>query len=133
MKTAFLLIIMIFFFSGNVQAGDIYVCIDSKGNKVMTTTPEDGMKDCMLKESYDELSEKELNKIKQERASASSNLERRDKQKEKKDEVSCRKEIVADRMLGMPYNQHICVFKTICVNSDGRVVKNETSTWLPCN
>jgi hypothetical protein len=43
--------LFIFFTSAN--AGELYNCIDSDGNKIVTDSPQDGMKDCVLKDSYD--------------------------------------------------------------------------------
>ena len=34
------------------NAGELYRCIDSTGNSVFTDSPQDGMRDCVLKESY---------------------------------------------------------------------------------
>jgi len=43
--------LFILFTSAN--AGELYNCIDSDGNKIVTDSPQDGMKDCVLKDSYD--------------------------------------------------------------------------------
>lgn len=35
-----------------VNAGELYFCIDRNGNSVFTDSPQDGMRDCIIKESY---------------------------------------------------------------------------------
>lgn len=36
----------------SVNAGELYRCIDSTGNSVLTDSPQDGMRDCVIDESY---------------------------------------------------------------------------------
>lgn len=36
----------------SANAGEIYFCIDHDGNSVFTDSPREGMKNCVLKESY---------------------------------------------------------------------------------
>jgi hypothetical protein len=36
----------------SVNAGALYVCIDSDGNSIVTDSPKDGMKNCVLDDSY---------------------------------------------------------------------------------
>ena len=35
-----------------VNAGELYTCIDLDGNSIVTDNPQDGMKNCVLKDSY---------------------------------------------------------------------------------
>jgi len=41
------------------NAENLYVCIDSQGNKILTSCPRDGMNNCVLKDSYTDHSQKE--------------------------------------------------------------------------
>lgn len=40
-------------------SGEIYICVDGHGNTVVTSIPQDGMKNCVLKDSYQDQSAKE--------------------------------------------------------------------------
>ncbi|MBN1471109.1 MAG: hypothetical protein JW925_04960 [Syntrophaceae bacterium] len=40
-------------------SGEIYICVDGHGNTVVTSIPQDGMKHCVLKDSYQDQSAKE--------------------------------------------------------------------------
>jgi hypothetical protein len=35
-----------------VNAGKLYICIDRDGNSIVTDSPKDGMKNCVLDDSY---------------------------------------------------------------------------------
>ena len=61
MKRIFIVMFILFdlfIFLASTNAGELYNCIDSDGNKIVTDNPQDGMKDCVLKESYDDPSPK---------------------------------------------------------------------------
>lgn len=48
------------------NAGELYNCIDRDGNSIVTDNPQDGMKNCALKDSYSEpSSEKPKNEKKE--------------------------------------------------------------------
>jgi hypothetical protein len=49
----------LFFFLTMASAGDLYNCVDRNGNKVTTDSPQDGMTDCVLKESSDDSAQEE--------------------------------------------------------------------------
>jgi hypothetical protein len=42
----------LFIFFASANAGELYNCTDSDGNQIVTDSPQDGMKDCVLKDSY---------------------------------------------------------------------------------
>jgi hypothetical protein len=43
----------------SANAGELYRCIDSTGNSVFTDSPQDGMRDCVLEEAYEQPSSEE--------------------------------------------------------------------------
>jgi hypothetical protein len=47
-------------FLTSVHAGELYHCIDRDGNAIVTDNPQDGMKNCVLKESFKGLTPEEL-------------------------------------------------------------------------
>lgn len=49
----------LFIFFKSAIAGELYSCIDSDGKKIVTDNPQDGMKDCVLKDSSADHSPKE--------------------------------------------------------------------------
>jgi hypothetical protein len=49
----------LFIFFTTTNAGELYKCIDRDNNIIITDTPQDGMKDCVLKDSSDDFSRKE--------------------------------------------------------------------------
>jgi hypothetical protein len=59
MKQIILTLCVFFAFTNSTYAGEIYVCIDRDGNSIVTYNPQDGMKNCVLSDSYRELSPKE--------------------------------------------------------------------------
>ena len=46
-KTVFVLLIF-FIFASSLFAGELYHCIDRDGNSIITSNPQDGMKNCIL-------------------------------------------------------------------------------------
>jgi hypothetical protein len=42
-----------------VNAGELYICIDRDGNSIVTDSPKDGMKNCVLNDSYSKPSPEE--------------------------------------------------------------------------
>jgi hypothetical protein len=43
---------ILFILASSIYAGEFYNCIDRNGNTILTNSPQDGMKKCVLKESY---------------------------------------------------------------------------------
>ena len=43
----------------SVNAGELYICIDRDGNSIVTDSPKDGMKNCVLNDSYSKPSPEE--------------------------------------------------------------------------
>lgn len=61
-KTLNRILISLFIFFTVVTAaysGEMYICVDDNGNTVVTSIPQDGMKNCVLKDSYQDQSAKE--------------------------------------------------------------------------
>jgi hypothetical protein len=43
---------LIFALLTSAHAGELYTCIDRDGNSIITNSPQDGMKGCVLKDTY---------------------------------------------------------------------------------
>lgn len=54
MKRIYIILIIVLVYAAFVHAGNMYICVDESGNTIVTSTPQDGMKNCVLKDSYDE-------------------------------------------------------------------------------
>jgi len=55
MKQIFILTLCVFFaLIISANAGDLYHCLDLNGNSIITDTPQDGMTNCVLKDSYED-------------------------------------------------------------------------------
>ena len=54
MKQIVLTLCVFFAFVTSAYAGKLYNCIDRDGNAVITDIPKDGMKNCVLKDSYED-------------------------------------------------------------------------------
>jgi hypothetical protein len=52
MKQIVLILCVFFAFITSTYAGELYNCIDRDGNAIITDTPQDGMKNCVLKNYY---------------------------------------------------------------------------------
>ena len=52
MKQIILTLCVFFAFINSTYAGELYNCIDRDGNAIVTDSPQDGMKNCVLKDSY---------------------------------------------------------------------------------
>lgn len=50
------------------NAGELYSCIDRDGNRIITDSPQDGMKNCVLKASYEEPTPEEREQLQKEKA-----------------------------------------------------------------
>jgi hypothetical protein len=60
MKQIILALCVFFVFINSTYAGKLYKCIDRNGNAIITDIPQDGMKNCVLKDSYEDPSPEEL-------------------------------------------------------------------------
>jgi len=60
MKVIILTLCFFIAFLTFANAGKLYNCIDHDGNTIVTDNPQDGMKNCMLKESFRDLTPEEL-------------------------------------------------------------------------
>ena len=59
MKQIILTLCIFFAFIVSTYAGEMYDCTDANGNAIVTDSPQDGMKNCVLKDSYKEQSPEE--------------------------------------------------------------------------
>lgn len=59
MKRIFFSFCIIFAFVTVFHAGDLYRCVDRNGNMIVTSFPDDEMKDCVLKDSFEDSAVKE--------------------------------------------------------------------------
>jgi hypothetical protein len=59
MKQMVLTLCVFFAFITSAHAGKLYNCIDRDGNVISTDIPQDGMKNCVLKDSYEDPSPEE--------------------------------------------------------------------------
>lgn len=75
MNRIFLILCVLFAFLTAANAEEFYICIDQNGNSVLTNSPQDGMKKCVLRESYkdptpeERAQEQSESKIKEQRKS----------------------------------------------------------------
>lgn len=53
-KKIFFAVLIYFIFLSPLLAGELYSCKDSQGNAIVTSSPQDGMTDCVLKDTYKE-------------------------------------------------------------------------------
>jgi len=79
---------VIFALITTANAGDLYRCDDRNGNVIVTTSPQDGMENCVLQESYEDAAPKEQaaeNKnITKEKEKASETKEDTDKERQER-------------------------------------------------
>jgi len=59
MKRIILTLCVFFAFITSANAGELYRCTDRDGNTVITSSPQDGMTNCVLKDSYGKPSQEE--------------------------------------------------------------------------
>lgn len=55
MNRLIITLMITFFCVAYANAGDMYICVDESGNTVVTSIPQDGMKNCVLKDSYQDV------------------------------------------------------------------------------
>lgn len=103
MKKVLFIILFIFFYVINTaNSGELYKCVDSDGNEIITSYPKDGMSNCVLKDSYEEPAvtqkqmdreyyEQEKARTNQERARADQERARAEQEKEKAETLRKRK------------------------------------------
>lgn len=58
---------LIFALLTSAHAGELYTCIDRDGNSIITNSPQDGMKGCVLKDTYRDPTPKEREQASRER------------------------------------------------------------------
>jgi len=68
MKRIFLTLYVFLSLLTAANAGELYSCIDRDGNRVITSSPQDGMKKCVLKESFADQSPEEREQMQKEQA-----------------------------------------------------------------
>ena len=52
MKQIIFILCILFAFITSTNAGELFSCMDRDGSPVITSSPQDGMKNCVLKDSY---------------------------------------------------------------------------------
>lgn len=68
MKQIFFTLCVFFALLTTANAGELYSCIDRDGNRIITSSPQDGMKKCVLAASYDDPLPEEREQLQKERA-----------------------------------------------------------------
>ena len=89
-------LVFAFLFSNQAWAGELYSCIDRDGKAIVTTSPQDGMTNCVLKDSSEDPSQQELKRgkyTKQPKASGKTSIEQ---PKAKDEEYACRNKCQLD-------------------------------------
>jgi len=56
MNRVFIALCMVFTVVAFAHSGEMYSCVDHDGNPVVTSFPQDGMRNCVLKESFEDQS-----------------------------------------------------------------------------
>ena len=122
----------LFIFFTLTNAGELYKCIDRDNNIVITDSPQDGMKECVLKDSSDDPSQKE--RAKQQQKSYKSRQEsQREKNETEKERIAGEQEEAALLREGNKcYTQSLNVISggsvsgvyywRICKDKNGKVV-----------
>lgn len=62
MKTIILTLFFLVLITASASAADVYNCTDANGNTVVTDTPAEGMKNCVLKDTIEPSTEKRARK-----------------------------------------------------------------------
>jgi hypothetical protein len=126
--------ILIFFTSAN--GGNLYNCIDSNGNKIVTDSPQDGMKDCVLKDSFTDPSPEERaqqqKKTYKSRNETKAEREKESAKKDKEREAAEKEEAALMREGNKCYTEQLNVisggsvsdvyFWRICKDKNGKTV-----------
>ena len=134
--SAIFIFFCLFIFCALANAGELYNCIDSGGNRIVTDSPQDGMKDCVLKDSYDDPSPKERAQ-QQKKSYNSKQKSQREKaeiesEKEKERAAGEQKEAVLMREGNQCYTQALKVISggavsdvyywRICKDKEGKII-----------
>ena len=59
MNRLFIAVCVFFAFTVSANAMELYSCIDQNGNKIVTSNPQDGMQNCVLKDSQEDVDPQE--------------------------------------------------------------------------
>ena len=124
----------LFIIFASAHAGQLYNCIDSDGNKVVTDSPRDGMKDCVVKDSYPDPSPKENAKqpMKYNKGKWEPQSKEDEKRTEKEREAAEKEEAALMQQGHRCYTEQLniisggsvsdVVFWRICKDKDGKIV-----------
>ncbi len=122
--------LLIFFTSTN--ALELYKCIDRDGNSILTSSPQDGMKDCVLEGSSDDSSPKERVKQQKKSYKGRQGFQKDNAETEAKKEEEERKEAALIREGNKCYTQALNVISggsisdvyywRICKDKNGKIV-----------
>lgn len=139
-KTLNRILISLFIFFTVVTAaysGEMYICVDDNGNTVVTSIPQDGMKNCVLKDSYHDQSAKESeteNKnaaVEEDKQSEKNEKENKESERRIENCINCCSE-KKDACYNYTANDRLCALeKQNCIdtcNSEGA----SPSSWSEC-
>lgn len=129
MKRIFFILCVFSIFLTSVYAGDIYTCIDRNGNTVMTSSPQDGMRNCALKDSSeDEYQERqERRTIRREERNEASEIRREERYERRAEREKPKLDKICERNCQVTYNS--CV--SDCTRMGSR--HNESSCRYTCD
>jgi len=121
-----------FIFFASAAAGEIYNCIDSDGNNIVTDNPQDGMKNCVLKDSDASHPPKEPAREKKKSHKSSQQYKRESDKAQKDTEAAAKEEAALLREGNRCYTQALKVISggavsdvyywRICKDKNGKVI-----------
>jgi len=91
MNRILIIVCLLFSLIVTAEAGGLYSCIDQDGKAIVTTTPQDGMRDCVLKDSQENFTDRETyekSKVSQRSAEREAREENYRKRRQKEECVS---------------------------------------------
>jgi hypothetical protein len=131
MNRIFITLCILFAFITFASAGEMYLCVDRDGNSIVTSSPQDGMENCVLKDSYENTTPNEPA------------IEERDKPIEKTEEITKERETRIKNCISCCANkQQVCYNYTandrLCAEGIKNCVAtcksegNSSSEWNEC-
>jgi hypothetical protein len=108
----------------SANAENLFICIDPEGNKMITSSPQDGMNDCVLKDSYSDDSPKERAQQQKKSQKGAQRYQRESEEAEKETAAREQEEAALIR------EGNKCYTQTMNVISGGRV--SDVYYWRIC-
>ncbi len=137
MKRILIGLCMVFTVITFAHSGEMYICVDRDGNPVVTSFPQDGMKNCVLKDSFEDQSpqkaEVENKNTTEEKDNTAEKKESENKESQQRIEkcINCCSE-KKDACYNYTANDRLCALeKQNCIdtcNSEGAT----SSSWSEC-